>query len=212
MLSHRAKVAAAVAWAFLLGAPVIARSGGQAGVVDVWVRPCSMDKANLRLYLAALPIHTATSLVDTSAMLAGKRHDRATFSLQEGSWRGAFTGMRCSAEVKFGVLSGHRRSLNVLLKAPPASIIGTPFPGENDIYDTAPTGNVAGLIPQGGVSVWAESTSHKAYAAEVEDGAYYLDSIPVGAYTLHIRGSNWSSSRKLVVPRVAGLVRADLGN
>jgi hypothetical protein len=193
---------------------VLACAGARAnesahGSITVWTTGCRPGHEGARLAVSAMSLHVNLPVVNSTSALSGGTSGKATFTLPEGSWTVNFDVEPCGgAEIVLGALAGHRRSVSIRLEPPPSA--PRRGSGEPDIYDANPKGNVAGLLPKDkGVLIWAEG-QRGVYPARIEDGAYYLDAIPIGEYSLHIQGANWSRVQKLTVRRDVGLIRMNL--
>jgi hypothetical protein len=81
---------------------------------------------------------------------------------------------------------------------------------DNEIF--SPAGELAGELPDRGLSVILQDAKGKSYSPAISRNAYYFDGVPSGQYTLRVNKNNKSigSVLPLVIPWNWVLVRRDL--
>ncbi|MHB1550417.1 MAG: hypothetical protein ACYDEU_05770 [Vulcanimicrobiaceae bacterium] len=73
-----------------------------------------------------------------------------------------------------------------------------------------PAGDLAGSLPNRGMSLTLVGSNQNVYSAVISGDAYYFDDVPAGQYRLELRGSNFSVDKTVSIPENFDLMRVDL--
>lgn len=184
------------------------------GVVHLNVSSCAalQHTRNIRI---SVTNHDHHVVIDREARAVRHGNDyTATVRLPEGGYEGDMFDEKCGAsDIFFGVLSGRERELNVRSSPPVKGIgVGTAaLPVEQDVWVPGGFhGSLAGTLPPGTAPLLRDRRGHS-YSPVISGGAFYFDDVPSEAYRLEVRGSNWSRTVSVSVPKNWKLRIANLG-
>ncbi len=124
--------------------------------------------------------------------------------LPEGGYQVSLYDGLCSANVTFAVLANRVRPVNAKMERYSTS----PVYEDRDMY--GPAGDLAGSLPNRGMSLTLVGSNQNVYSAVISGDAYYFDDMPAGQYRLELRGSNFSVDKTVRIPENFDLMRVDL--
>lgn len=176
------------------------------GSVVLYLRYCSNAKPRrmmVEIYRHGIAGNETDSISKSAVTLLSNGGLHALLRLPEGGYQVSVYDGKCAASLSLGVLAGRLRTAAITLKRydPQASDNG------GDVYN--PAGDLAGTLPDRGISLILRGRNGQSYSPIVSNSAYYFDDIPAGTYTMRLTGGNFVQRQNVVIPKNSVLLRKD---
>ncbi len=206
MLPRLSRVLALAGVALLLGLGTPPKVPRPASGAVFYLRYCGGHPRRV-LHVEAYDHGTSSQPRDVIVSRVVRRQGRSGgiyVALPEGGYQVSLYDGLCSANVTFAVLANRVRPVNAKMERYSTS----PVYEDRDMY--GPAGDLAGSLPNRGMSLTLAGSNQNVYSAVISGDAYYFDDMPAGQYRLELRGSNFSVDKTVSIPENFDLMRVDL--